>query len=64
MGEVLPDVNVLRPGSLTAADDVVTPLNTRSVILVDQGRLLLPEPEAKSAQKCKCLEVQDLASSR
>ena len=37
VGEVLPDVNVL--GSLTAADDVVTPLNTRRVVLVDRGRL-------------------------
>ena len=60
MGEVLPDVNVL--GSLTADDDVVAPFNTRCVILVDRGRLLLPE--AKSAQRRPDSEMQDLAASR
>ena len=36
VGEVLPDVDVL--GSLTAADDVVAPFNTRRVVLVDRSR--------------------------
>ena len=58
VGEVLPDVNVL--GSLTAADDVVDPFNTRRFVLVDRGSLLLPD--ATSAQMCA--EVQDLASRR
>ena len=47
VGEVLPNVDML--GSLTAADDVVAPLNTRRVALVDRGRF--PLPESKSAQK-------------
>ena len=54
--EVLPNVDVL--GSLTAADDVVTPFNTRRVVLVYRGRL--PLPESKSAQKVS--EVQDLTA--
>ena len=37
VGEVLPNVDVL--GSLTAADDVVAPLNTRRGVLVDGGKL-------------------------
>ena len=49
MGEVLTDVNVL--GSLMASDDVVTPFNTRRVVLVEWGRFLLYE--AESAQKCQ-----------
>ena len=44
VGEVLPDVNVL--GALTAADDVGAPFDTRRVVLVDRGRLLLPETES------------------
>ena len=40
VGEVLPDVNVL--GTFTAADDVVTPLDARGVVLVYRGRLLEP----------------------
>ena len=56
VGEVLPDVDVL--GSLTAADDVVAPFNTRRVVLVDRGRL--PLPESESAQKVS--EVQDLTA--
>ena len=54
VGEVLPNVDVL--GSLTAADDVIAPFNTRSVVLVDRGRF--PLPESKSAQKVP--EVHDL----
>ena len=47
VGEVLPDVDVL--GSLTTADDVVAPFNTRRGVLVDRGNF--PLPESKSAQK-------------
>ena len=54
VGEVPPDVDVL--GSLTAADDIVAPFNTRRVVLVDRDRLSLPESE--SAQKVS--EVQDV----
>ena len=56
VGEVLPNVDVL--GSLTAADDVVAPFNTRRVVLVDRGRF--PLPESESAQKVS--EVQDLTA--
>ncbi len=35
MGEVLPNVNVL--GTLSASDDVVTPLNASVVVLIDRG---------------------------
>ena len=38
VGGVLPNVHVL--GSLTAADDVVAPFNTRRIGLVDRGRFL------------------------
>ena len=51
VGEVLPNVYVL--GSLTAADDVVAPFNTRRVVLVDRGRL--PLPESESAQNLEGL---------
>ncbi len=37
MGEVLPDVDVL--GSLPSADDFVTPLDARSVVLVGATRV-------------------------
>ena len=40
MGEMLADVNV----PFTAADDVVTPFNTRRVVLIDRCRFLLPGP--------------------
>ena len=36
VGEVLPDVDVLGSGSLPSADDVVTPLDARRVVVVDQ----------------------------
>ena len=58
VGEVLPDVDVL--GSLTAADEIFAPFNTRRVVLVDRGRF--PLPESKSAQKVP--EVQDLPARR
>ncbi len=45
VGEVLPNVNALGP--FASADDVVTPLNARGVVLVDRGRLLLPEPKTE-----------------
>ena len=56
MGEVLSNVDVL--GSLTAADDVVAPFNTRCIVLVDRGRF--PLPESKSEQKVP--EEQDLTA--
>jgi hypothetical protein len=37
VGEVLPDVDVL--GSLPSADDFVTPLDARSVVLVGATRV-------------------------
>ena len=42
VGEVLADVNVLRP--LTAADDVVAPFDARVVVLVDRRPFLWCEP--------------------
>ena len=42
VGEVFPDVDVL--GSLTAADDVVAPFNTRRVVLVG---FLCPNPSRR-----------------
>ena len=39
VGEVLPDVDVL--GTFPSADDVVTPLDARGVVLVYWSRLLL-----------------------
>ena len=56
VGEVLPDVDVL--GSLTAADDVVAPFNTRRVVPVDRGNFALPE--SKSTQNVP--EVQELTA--
>ncbi len=41
-GEVLPDVNVL--GALPSPDDVVAPFNTRRVVFVHWGGLLLRKP--------------------
>ena len=41
MDEVLPDVDVL--GTFPSADDVVTPLDTRGVVLVNRSRPLLRE---------------------
>ncbi len=35
MGEVLPDVDVL--GTLSASDNVVAPLNTSVIVLIDWG---------------------------
>ncbi len=58
MGEVLPNVDVL--GSFTSPDDVVTPFNTRGVVLVYQSRLLLLESEMVQ----KSPGVQDLTASR
>ena len=46
VGEVLPDDYVL--GTFPAADDVVTPLDARGVVLVYRGLLR----ETKSVQKC------------
>ena len=57
VGEVLPDVDVL--GTFPAADDVVTPLDARGVVLVYRGRLLLRESETVQKRP----EIQDLAAS-
>ena len=56
MGEVLPDVDVL--GTFPSADDVVTPLDARGVVLVYRGRLLLRESETVQKRP----ELQDLAA--
>ena len=45
MGEVLPDVDVL--GTFPPADEVVTPLDARGVVLIYLGRLLLREDGAE-----------------
>ncbi len=42
MGEVLPDVDVL--GTLSAFDNVVAPLNTSVIVLVDWGPGLWAKP--------------------
>ena len=42
VGEVLPDVNVLR--TLTAADDVVAPFDARVVVFVDRRPFLRCKP--------------------
>ena len=57
MGEVLPDVNVL--GAFPPADDVVSPLDARCVVLVYWSRPLLRESETVQ----KISEIQDLAAS-
>ena len=57
MGEVLPDVDVL--GAFPSADDINTPLDARSVVIVYRGRLLLCETMTVQ----KRLEIQDFAAS-
>ena len=59
VGEVLPDVDVLQVGTFSSADDVVTPLDARGVVLVYRGRLLLLESETVQKRP----EIQDLAAS-
>ena len=58
MGEVLPDIYVL--GTFPSADDVVTPLDARGVVLVYWSRPLLRETETVQMIS----EIQDLAASQ
>ncbi len=58
VGKVLLDVYVL--GSLPSADDVVTPLDARSVVFVDLRGRRLGEPHTLE----ELAEVQYLASRR
>ena len=58
VGEVLPDIDVL--GTFPSADDVVTPLHARGVVLVYRSRPLLRESETVQ----KISEIQDLAASQ
>jgi hypothetical protein len=53
-GEVLPNVDML--GALTSTDDVVPPLDARSVVLVHRSRARLGEAHGLE----KVAEVQDL----
>ena len=57
-GEVLSDVDVL--GALASTDDVVTPLDARSVVLVHRSWSLLGEAHGLE----KVAKVQDLSSLR
>ena len=58
MGEVLPDVNVLR--TLSDSDDVVTPLDASVVVLVDQS----PRLWRKSHAQQEMSEIDHLNSRR
>ncbi len=58
MCEVLPDVDVL--GTLPARDDVVPPLDSRSVVLVHWSRRFLGEAQVLE----EVLKVDDLRSRR
>ena len=54
MGKVFPDVNVL--GSLAAADDIVPPFDTCSVVLVYWGQLRLCKTRTlEEVAKVECL---------
>ena len=57
MGVVLPDVDV--HGAFPSADDIISLLDARGVVLIYRGRLFLRE--TKTLQKRP--EVQDLATS-
>ncbi len=58
VGEVFPDVDVL--GTFPSANDVVTPLDARGVVLVYWSRPILRESETVQ----KISEIQDLAASQ
>ena len=58
VGEVLPNVDVL--GALTSTDDVVSPLDARSVVLVHRSRARLGKAHGLE----KVAKVQDLRSLR